>query len=514
MVDYLRRNVFYLLVILSGLLLALAFCNFGLEWLVWVALIPLLIVVEKENNIKRLMLEAALGGLVFFSITLYWIYYVTIAGLILLTGYLLLYFILFAFLVRLLSKAGIVKTFNQLFIIPSCWVILEYLRSFLFTGFGWASLGYSQYQNLNLIQIASFTGVYGVSFLIVLVNTALKELILQIRKILFFDKRYLKKASTLILITLVCLLAVFIYGDIKLSQSQKEGKTLTISVIQGNILQHQKWEPFYRDLILEKHIRLTQMASFDEPDIIIWPETSLPGYLEEKDLFETISQLAEDTNRPLLIGTATRDKRKEKYYNSAALISREGTIEKVYNKIHLVPFGEYVPLPYIFDFARNLIEMADFSKGKEYTLFEVEGAKFGALICFEDIFPNLTRDFINHGAHFMINITNDAWFMRSPEPYQHLQASVFRAVENRVNVVRAANTGISCFISPSGEVTGRVSSNSQDIFVEGYKTQTIIIEEGRTFYTKFGDIFVIICLGLIIIQAFLKFLRRQEPETN
>ncbi len=215
--------------------------------------------------------------------------------------------------------------------------------------------------------------------------------------------------------------------------------------------------------------------------------------------------MAKEMEKPLLIGAATIGEDKDVYYNSACLISKDGSLGGVYNKIHLVPFGEYLPLPFIFGFIDNMYEIAGWTKGKEYTLFDIKGNKFGVLICFEDIFSDLVRGFINQGADFMLNITNDAWFGRSPEAYQHLQASVFRAVENRVNIVRAANTGVSCFIDPYGRVIDRVSSKNEDIFIQGYKTQTIFIKEMDTFYTRFGDLFVLLCFFLTIIYLLKGF---------
>ncbi len=499
-----RSKFFQSLSILTGLFLALSFWNIGLNWFIWFGFSPFLIVIEREDNPRRLIINSVLCGLIFFSLSLYWICYVSFLGIIFLVGYLLIYFVLFSICIRFLYRIKVINSVNQFFVIPSVWVMLEYLRSHLFSGFGWASLGYCQYLNLHFIQIAELTGVYGVSFLIILVNIFIKEFVLNVKSIVLFDKRYLKRFILVSLITLSCILVVYTYGDVKLN-NKIEGRELTISVIQGNIPQHQKWQPFYRNLIFEKYKKLTRMASFDRPDIIIWPETSLPGYLDEEDLFREISGLAKEIEKPLLIGAATIGEDKDVYYNSACLISKDGSLEGVYNKIHLVPFGEYLPLPFIFGFIDNMYEIAGWTKGKEYTLFDIKGNKFGVLICFEDIFSDLVRDFINQGADFMLNITNDAWFGRSPEAYQHLQASVFRAVENRVNIVRAANTGVSCFIDPYGRVIDRVSSKNEDIFIQGYKTQTIFIKEMDTFYTRFGDLFVLLCFFLTIIYLLKGF---------
>ena len=183
----------------------------------------------------------------------------------------------------------------------------------------------------------------------------------------------------------------------------------------------------------------------------------------------------------------------------------------VYDKIRLVPFGEYIPLPFIFGFLRGHFEIANFSKGEIYTIFKIKDLNFGVLICFEDIFSDLVRNFVKRDADFMVNITNDAWFMKTSEPYQHLQASVFRAVENRINLVRAANTGISCFIDPYGRVINRVSSEAGgDTFIDGYKTQDIQIKKIRTFYTQFGDLFI----AASFVSIVLSFVRSFSRETS
>ena len=215
-------------------------------------------------------------------------------------------------------------------------------------------------------------------------------------------------------------------------------------------------------------------------------------------LFNNVLSLANEIKIPLLVGTiATED---WKVYNSATLISKEGKIIKRYDKLHLVPFGEYIPLPNIFSFVEDIAPapIGEFAFGKDYTIFSLDEntqITFSVLICFEDVFAYLSRNFVRKGARFLVNITNDAWFKKTVEPYQHLQSSVFRAIENRVWVLRAANTGISCFIDPTGNVISSVQDKTtkEDIFVSGYKTQDVTLENKPSFYLKFGNIFVLCC---------------------
>jgi len=384
------------------------------------------------------------------------------------------------------------------FLIPSSWVALEFLRSRLLTGFGWASLGYSQYKNLAIIQIADLAGVFIVSFLVVLGNLIVKEAIQGIKNRKFCFRK--------IAVPLLCIIFSLIYGLLRLGQTL-EGDKLRVSVIQGNIPQEIKWIDSARFAILDRYINLSRKASLDSPDIIIWPEASFPGSLDDNILFERVISLAKELKTYLLVGIVSPEI--EAIYNSAILIAKDGKKLKRYDKLHLVPFGEFIPLKDLFPFLSSIVPIGDFSSGKDYTVFSADNNKkkvrFSVLICFEDVFPELSRQFTKKGADLLINITNDAWFKQSPAPYQHLQASVFRAVENRKFLIRAANTGISCFIDPYGEIIDKVSDiKEKDIFVTGHKTQDVKINNTKTLYTKFGDFFVLFCFLFVAIELIIK----------
>lgn len=468
----------------------------------WVILVPLLLVIKNKTP-KHAFWLAYFYGFIFFLTTIYWIYHVTIFGLILLVAYLAIYFGIFGFLVHLWgqSPSGTVPNL-ALFVIPALWVSLEYIRAHLFTGFGWALLGYSQYLNLPIIQIADITGAYGVSFLIVMANVAIA-------------KRSLRSLA----MTLVIIALSLGYGYYKLNH-QPEGYKIRASVVQGNIPQDEKWDDVHKEGILKRYISLTEEAALDKPDLIIWPETSSPGFINaDKGLQESVSDLAKTAGKPILVGAPTIDETGE-YRNSAVMFSEKGDVIKQYDKLHLVPYGEFIPFEKELPFFRKLIVTGDFVAGNEWTIFSlVQGqaqltTHFGVLICFEDIFSDLVRGFVRRGANFMVNITNDAWFKKTQAPYQHAQASVFRAVENRVSVVRSANTGLSCFISPTGRIISRVQDkNGEDIFVSGHRTEDMAISSyGRTFYTRHGDIFVWLC-AIYILVVILKEGRGHGRET-
>ena len=240
---------------------------------------------------------------------------------------------------------------------------------------------------------------------------------------------------------------------------------------------------------------ITAAAAKDNPSLIIWPEASVPvlwGGSAEDAQFTQIFSLAGQLRISLLVGAVSRFG--EAYFNSALFINDLGRPERIYNKLHLVPFGEYVPFKNTFPFLQTIAPIGDIEAGKEYTVFN-QPKNFSVLICFEDLFPELSRKFIKRGARFLVNITNDAWYKQGSAPYQHFAASVFRAVENRVYLVRAANTGISGFIDPFGRLLSIVQDvTGRDSFVKGYSSQNICLAPiSPTIYNRFGDLFVYFC---------------------
>jgi len=276
---------------------------------------------------------------------------------------------------------------------------------------------------------------------------------------------------------IIILIPVYGYGWHALQQKFMD-PDIKVSVIQGNIPQKEKWATEYVDSILARYQQLTLAAAKDKPQLIIWPETSVPGYiLDEPKIFKNIVSLSKKVNTHLLVGSPRESEKGGIYYNSAFLFAGSGEIKKVHDKIHLVPFGEYIPYKNMFWFLQDSA-IGDFSPGEHYTLFSLPNNKqksvqFAVLICFEDIFPSLVRRFRRGGADFFIVITNEAWFKISAEPIQHLAMSVFRAIETRCWFVRAANTGISGFIDPYGKVRAKVERGNEDIFVSGFKSLTL-----------------------------------------
>lgn len=482
-----------LLTISSAILLTLAFPKYDIWVLAWAGLIPLFFVVSR-NNRRRVFLWCWFSGSLFYFLTVNWItqtmtqyggmpLWLSFMVLLLLSVYLGLYTGLFGYLCKLLSdKTSIPLPVTA----PLLWVSLEFLKAHLISGFPWASLGYSQYKFLHVIQIADITGVYGVSFLIVAVNAALFGLFM-LRK-----ERVLRNRIRIISISSVVFLFVLslCYGYYRLSRDyDSTDRGVKIAVLQGNIPQNLKWDSSFKRRTVDIYKRLTNEAAGHNPDLVIWPETAAPFFFQEESQYrDEIFDIASAGHTYLLFGNPAyeiTDNNVQNMLNSAYLISPERETLARYDKIHLVPFGEYVPLSKILFFIEKITEgTGDFTSGRDYVVMELPQGKFGVVICYEVIFPELVRKFVRDGAGFMITITNDAWFGKTSAPYQHFTMAVFRSVENRIYFARSANTGVSGFISPKGEI-----QQASPIFEESLLIRNIFPSDTKTFYTKHGDMF-------------------------
>ncbi|MBU4479696.1 MAG: apolipoprotein N-acyltransferase [Candidatus Omnitrophica bacterium] len=395
--------------------------------------------------------------------TVYWLAHVSLIGFMLLCAYLGLEFSFYSlFFPRLTSRPA-------LFLIPLLWISIEQLRGMMFSGFGWGLLGYTQYKNLTLIQIADITGVWGISYLLAMSNTALSQI--------FVLRRRTPWNNPAIVVPLLLAAIFYGYGAYCLHLN-RQGPDITVSIVQGNIAQEIKWDPDYATAIIEKYRQLSIIAAEEKPDIIIWPETSVPGYLlDEPQLYSSVVELAQRLKTHLLVGSPREDYETRRYYNSVFLFSPDGHLQKFHDKIHLVPFGEYIPYKKILWFLADF-PIADFSAGKKHTVFPLPAAgrpntSFSVLICFEDLFPFLVKRFRDKGAQFLLTVTNEAWFKNSTEPPQHTAISVFRAIENRCWFIRCANTGVSCFIDPKGVIRKKVELSNKDVFVPGIATMRL-----------------------------------------
>ena len=519
----------------SGLLLPFCFPVTNLFPLAWLALIPLHVAVESAAPKRGFWLGWLSGTIAFCGIMAWVVTAMHVYGkvpllasygvLLLFSLYLGVYIGFYGWGVARLAQAHPGWVWIAA---PSWWVALELVRTYALTGIPWALLGYTQGSWLTTVQIAEFTGVYGVSWLIVLGNLGL----LSLGRLVTASGRGRQKAHRWLPSAAACLamLSAWLYGNAVLDRaplrSDQAGvpasSSVTIGVVQANIDQAHKWDDAFRQETLARYIRLSQEAAHGA-DLLLWPEAATPFVYEMEPGYQRlIDSLVRKVDTPLFFGSpAVRRYPDGRPYllNSGYLLSPVGKIVGRYDKQHLVPFGEYIPFHYsLLWFLDKLVEgIGDFEAGTTATVLPVpqriprpselpgrpeprNRGQFGVVICYEVIFPSLVRQFAAEGANFMTTITNDAWFGDSSAPYQHFGMVQFRAVENRRAFARAANTGISGFIDPYGRVL-----QATTIFTQAALTGTIPVREDRTFYTRFGDVFAYTCV--IIAGLFLMMTR-------
>lgn len=495
----------WLLACASGLLLTGSFPNIDAGWLAWVALVPLLAAV------KRLGWQKAFGvgfvtGLVHYLTLIYWIAYtmrtfghlpwpVCVSILVLLSAYLALFIGAFAALVRWLACGPAAA----LLVWPFLWVSLEYVRSFLLSGFPWELMGHSQYRALHLIQISDILGVYGISYLILFANSAVFLILLSFSKSDWNGAGVSRRLAVGAGLSGLLLMGfAWYYGEQRMAETDHlsaNASSLRVAVVQGNIEQALKWNPTFQQATIEKYLSLSQGIMDQHPELTVWPETALPFYFQY-DAVPTAKVIdgIRRMNGFFLVGSPSfiRDGDRLALYNSAFLIDPRGVVQGKYNKAHLVPFGEYVPLQRWLPFLGKLVaQVGDFARGKTGDTIAWQNGRMGVLICYEAIFAYIARSMVANGADLLVNITNDAWYGRSSAPYQHFSMAVFRAVENRRALVRSANTGISGYIDP----TGRISDETA-LFTEAARVHAVPLMTGLSFYTRFGDVFAALCLAV------------------
>ncbi len=508
----LRRDRLPLGALASGVLLALAFPRPDLAELAWVGLVPLLL--AGGGHPFR---QAYIAGSAFFALVLYWLNIVmtTYGGLhpvfslvayLLLVAYLALFFAVpFWAACRLRDRLGYPLPLT----LPVLWVGFEFLRSFLFSGFPWATLGYSQQSRLLVIQSADLFGVYGLSFLLVLANTVIAAL-LQAR--LKRDRSLGPRWSLAVLAVLAA--ANLGYGAWRLgADGDTRPEHLDTILVQGNIDQSIKWNPAVQQQTVTTYRDLS-LAGVEETGrggLIIWPESATPFYFQDPSpLSGEVTATARSAGSWLLFGSPAYERvnRVTRYLNSAFLLGPDGEVRGRSDKVHLVPFGEYVPLGRWFPFIDKLVVgIGDFSPGTISPL-TLDGHRVGVLVCFEGIFPELARDSVRLGSDLLVNITNDAWFGRSSAPYQHLAMTRFRAVENRIWVARAANTGVSALIAPSGRITAE-----SGIFETALLKGRVGFGAKPSLYTRWGDLFPALFMGLSLFWLYL-LLRRSRLQSS
>jgi apolipoprotein N-acyltransferase len=389
--------------------------------------------------------------------------------------------------------------------IPSAWVAAEYLRSHALSGFGWNLLAYSQTPWLPAIQVADLGGAWLVSWLLMLANVAVaRAWTVRAARVSPVRRRAAPIGADAVPALALAALTIAValgYGLWRLRPSPSEG-AVRVAVVQGNIAQDKKWDEAYESTIQQTYDRLTRAAAAQQPQVIVWPETSVPGFFGlEQPITQPVFELAEAVGVPLLVGAPMGRLQRALWVltNSAALVTADDGIRARYDKIHLVPYGEFVPGDQWMPWMRDILPpIGEFLPGRDHTVFELDGAPpFGALVCFEDVFPELARDHVRAGARWLATITNDAWFGKTAAAFQHAQASTLRAVELRVPMVRAANTGWSGCIDDRGRWQTQVQDAAgEPLFVEGVAVCDVVTRAGGSLYRAWGDWFAWLCLAL------------------
>ena len=496
---------------LSGVLYSLSIPAADFHALAWICLTPLFVMLGRRDSSRmrgRMLLAACLSGVAAGVGRIYWISDTLIdyGGLSPLTALgsnvgLILYLALYptAFL-AISSRFRLSGPFFPL-LSAAVWVLLDWVQNWLLTGFAWMSIGYALHLNKPILQLASVTGVYGLSFAVVAVNAAIAQLL-----VLRNGAAVWRLAGMALLIG-----GVAAAGSHRIRAFETENpETLRVGIVQGNVPQGIKWRRDRVDITTTRYVDLTRQLVRESSsgagplDLIVFPETALPFYLTDpahSSQRQRIAELAVKISTPILVGSLEgrlRD-REHPIYNRAYLINRSGDIVASADKVHLVPFGEYLPLPLLFNYLEELTaESGRFTPGRAHTLLELphSGTRLGIFICFESIFPGIPRTLARLGADLLINTTNDAWFGDTSAPYQHMAMAVVRAVETGRPLVRVANTGISAVVTPDGSVL-----RSTQIFATETLAVEVPITASSTLYSQYGDSFLWLCVGLLAVAA-------------
>ena len=551
----------WLAAIASGVMYRACFAPFDQAWLCWIALTPLLAAIwfsgaEAKRRWLRDILLGYVAGLAFFWGVFSWLTTVTTPGWILVGFYMALYVAAWAWFCGMLrpglravapkkpvgldavtarleakraAERGIAPPPNEMsneligspwlssldnlrlaFFAASAWVTVELLREIVMSGWGWNTLGSALHAQWAMIQIVEFTGVPGLSFLTAFTNVIL---VATVRR--FAVEIAVKKSRPHfdLTITMAAIVGVIGFG-IRAVQTPTPATTVRVGVVQPNIPREQKFNADFTQATFDKFTRLSQLALQAQPDLLVWPESSMPGpVLQDEMSYRFVTEFSAAAKADLLLGGIDQDETDA--YNAALLVSAEGKHIQMYHKMHLVPFGEYVPgrhiLPGIGWIVGDQVP-EDFGFGKEHTVFQLTRpeVRVAPLICFEDTIGELTRQFVRGGANLLANVTNDGWFLRSAGSQQHLANAVFRCVETRLPMVRAANTGVTCFINEFGRITQILLDDTGSQFTEGILSGEVRVPTNYqpTFYVRYGEVFENGCAGVTSVALLVLLFRR------
>ncbi len=533
-----RRLWPWLAALASGFLYAACFEPFNQTWLCWICLGPLLGAVWFSGAPGRWqwLRNLALGyvsGLVFFWVVFFWLTTVTVPGWFLLQFYMALYFAVWAWfcgLVRprdrsatpqatgedkwsamLQSARGLpaeklpppspwLQSWRNLllaFVIAAMWVTTEWLRGLVFSGFGWNGLGIALHGNWIIIQIAEYTGVLGLSFVVAFSNVIA---VTTVRRLILEARTRVMRPHWDLNFTMLGIVGLILFGW-HAARIARPSHPIRIAAVQAGIPRSEKFDRQFSQQIFDQFRRLSQLAlkTNPRPDLLVWPESSMPGpVLEDEPSYQFVTGLSAKNKIDILLGTI--DEEPGRAYNAALLVTDSGRDIQLYRKLHLVPFGEYIPGRHTIPLLARIIGdqvPGDFDAGSDYTVFQLAtpDVRVAPLICFEDTIGELARHFVlpvkgDAGANLFVNVTNDGWFLHSAGSLQHLAHAIFRCIETRRPMVRAANTGVTCFVNELGRVSQILKDDRGSTFGEGVLCDEVQVPLGDelTFYVRYGDI--------------------------
>ncbi|MDT8070710.1 MAG: apolipoprotein N-acyltransferase [Terriglobia bacterium] len=518
----------WLLAISSGILQILVFPTPDLTFLCWVALAPLIYAILRAREVDAtVLLESqspsflipatpkqgfVLGwtcGVVWYLGTCYWVFhvmhlygglnpFVSFLLLILFSLYLGLNHGIFGALLAWAGQARAGFSRRALVLAPFLWVTVELIRTYV-VGFPWDLLGTAQVNNIPLSRLATVTGVYGLSFEIALVNTVFAATFLV----------HKTKRKAMIAAALVSSVALQTEQFVKFDPAPTEANAL---LVQQNVPIREEWTAAEYDRLLANlsDISILPKEAQKDAGLIVWPESPAPFFLNDPQFVNTIADVARKSDAYVIAGSIgvhpRRSNSSENIYNSAALVSPQGAVVARYDKVHLVPFGEYVPFASVLRFAKSLTaEVGNFVPGTYRAPLTVDGQRVGVFICYESVFPGEVRQFAERGADVFVNISNDGWFGNTGAPWQHLNMARMRAIENDRWLLRDTNTGITAVVDPLGRVVQSLPRNRRGVLKAGYGRET-----GTTFYTRYGDWFPILCAIISIVGLFFRFRERAD----
>jgi apolipoprotein N-acyltransferase len=568
LLQLLRRLWPWLAAIASGLLYAGCFPPYNYDWLCWIALTPLLAAIwfSGEKSKRRWARDILLGyiaGVSFFWSVFSWLQTVTVPGWLLVGAYMALYLALWSWLCGLLRpglrtlrekaiegvdavtrrlnekyaaargasvdfatvtepapdsparRSPWLSSINNLrlaFLLAAAWVAQEWLRSVVFSGWGWNTLGTALHAQLVLIQIAEFTGIAGLSFMVAFTNVIM---VATVRRFILETQVKPMRPHFDLTLTMASVVGVMGFG-VHALHVRRETTPLNVALVQPNIPREEKFTVEFANKTFDKFTELSRPAleGNAHADLLVWPESAMPGPVLGDELSHRfVMDFSASAKTDLLLGTIDQDETHA--YNAAMLVSDAGAHLQIYRKVHLVPFGEYVPGRHTIPLLARVVGDQvpdDFAFGKEFTVFKLTGAKarVAPLICFEDTIGDLARQFVLAGANLLVNVTNDGWFLRSAGSRQHLANAVFRCVETRLPMVRAANTGVTCFINEFGNITQTLLDENGTPFTQGTLTGQVgvVSNPELTFYVRHGEWFAYSCVGVMTLTLVFLIVRR------